>query len=206
MGASDRRQKGRSLYPPSPLCAGRRDGRDSLRPPRANQSSPAPRPGSPTGAQFKARGSGPPSDPAGQTPERPEDSFQLWERGCPLSGSLAAGLGRVRSGVEAPADSSGNGRRELSSPDGFPGYPKRAYWQRGETNFPSNGQGPQRDRWRVPACISSTLPSPPLPFEPFLVLHTPPGRTVNGELVRGRLGVARSFSPPRPRASRLFHG
>lgn len=133
----------------------------------------------------------------------------------PASSSGRLGAGKVRAwlqgwGVigwmEAPANSSGMVAPNSAPQMDSPGYPKRAYCQRGETNFPFKVQGQQRNRWRVPACSPSTLPSPPLPFEPFLVLHTPPGRTVNGELVRGRLGVARSFSPPRPRASRLFHG
>lgn len=127
---------------------------------------------------VQGRGSGPPSDPADPGPntrhERPEASFQLWERGCGLSGSLAAGMGRVHFGVETPVRSSRKGRTEISSPDGVPpGYPKRAYWQRAESNFPFKRQGLQRDPWKFPACIPSTLPLSSAPFRAlFGFTHT----------------------------------
>lgn len=133
--------------------------------------------------------------------ERPEASFQLWERGCGLSGSLAAGMGRVHFGVETPVRSSRKGRTEISSPDGVPPVTLKGLTGKGQSRISLSRDRVCRGiRGNFLLASLQHFPSPLLPFEPFLVLHTPPGRTVNGELARGRLGVVWSFSPPRPRA------
>lgn len=86
-----------------------------------------------------------------------------------------------------------------------PGFAKRAYWKEQKRICLSRDKASRGMGGELRLAFLQHFPLLSL-SSPFSVLHTTPGRTVNGELVRGRLGVARSFFPPGPRASRPFHG
>lgn len=98
----------------------------------------------------------------------------------------------MRYGVEAPTSCTGKAHRAQVR-RWPPLIVIKAFLVKNGDKSPNQGTGPAKGS--VERVLASTLPSPPLPFKPILVAHTSLGRTVDGELGRSCLGVAKHFSP-----------